>query len=71
MDLWINFLDLTPPKGLEGLDLIHLQLLTDQNIHMIDGAYLNYEFALPEKYVLFPCNSIYHEQKACLAIFIS
>ena len=37
---------MTLPKGLEGLDFQHFQLLAVQIIHVLGGAYLQSESAL-------------------------
>ena len=46
---WISFVDMIIPKGLEGLDFLHLQSLVVQSINVIDGEYLKYESDLPEE----------------------
>ena len=42
---WINLVELILPNGLKG-HLQHLQCLLFQNIHVIDGVYLQGEYAL-------------------------
>ena len=49
VNFWMIFVDLILPKGLEGLDFIHFQCLAVQNTHVLDGAYLQYESAIPVK----------------------
>ena len=44
---WLIFAELVLPNNLEGLDFLHLQCLTVQIIHVLDGAYLQSESALP------------------------
>ena len=46
MNCWRSFVDLVLTKGLEGLDLQHLQCLA---VNMIDDAYLQSESDIPSK----------------------
>ena len=42
--LWPSFVELIIAKGLEGLDFIHFKCLGVNSIHVIDCAYLQYEY---------------------------
>ena len=44
---WINSVELMLPKGLEGHYFQYFQCILVQNIHVINGVYLQAESALP------------------------